>query len=679
MAETTSGPALRGPLTTVTTADRHAKNRERRVEYLELERQLSEGDDTLTPRARARVEQRMRALVSAAVSENMGLVDLVARKFLNSRTSSAEDFMAAGTAALWEAWMMWDPDRGTPFSQFAKPYIKGAVNREVNRQEKPHLPYSTWTNIPKVTAAQTKLAAQLGRAPKVEEIAAAASLTPSMVETAMAPRPTSLDAPLRGSDEPGASLYAVVASQEASTVVAFEDDDLLSRIATALEQRPLVAWLLRHGLAGSGARDLSEIQALTGVGRETCRRLVETADLTVADALAHRVPLTSPVVEDLAAIAEGYRRTARGFRPTLEQLVIIRDDICSLTTAEETAARLGFDLEDLLDLVARLGSWIAKGRKEKPNTTYVPTAKAVQTALHQPSPQEPHASSAPKAPRAEQDTLFDTGPAKTRRPAKVKPTPKASTPAPKEVQIPFGYGVNIHRSVGFVVVFFPTRDTLSRFLAREYPQGSTLTGDLVMLVWRLVRLGRFGDLERVNDNAAWLRLVAEAYETLDVGLTRAREGVVTLLSNEVDLDEVESAATKAAWLAEREFSRLRGAIALVHEDPSARPALERARRELCRYLSTHDDLVPAGVRDLREGQARRVAEAAGLTVDVTDERLRAQVRERLHTLGLGADADLLVPRAIDFAARGELDAFFAVMEDRAGGDPAWESRLAVLA
>lgn len=668
---TGNGPA------TVSVEVAHGRNRDLRVEYLGLEKQLTEPG--VTPEVVRRVKYRQARILDQVVKANAGLVQQFVSPFSNEASSAVEDYRQEGFLSMIDAWKRWDPE-SAPFASFAWHYVRGAVNRSVRLIEKPQINYNEWSAIPTVRATRTRLATTLGREPSVQEVATATGLYPGVVERALTPSPTSLDAPLRG-EEDGASLYGVIANR-AIEATADVDTSLVVRCAELLDARQLPVWLLRTGMAGSTPLDLASVSALTVIDRETCRRL----DLTSHASLTARhgekfVASTTPIEVIMAA----YRSATSGLRPTLTQLEAIRDDIFALTPADQTAARVGMSLAQLIDVVSALGTWLARGAKSAVVTDFVPVERAAQAALHQPAVVLTSQKRPGAVTQTAQEGLFGPVPEKRRASSKKKRrSVKRTAKSGRTVLIPSGYvkskeqARDVRRALATIVAQYPNQSTLTRFLARVYPLDTqALRGEVVMLTWRLATLNRLGGLD-VAYVPRFLHSIADAYDTLELARQRALDGLSSLLDPTVtDLDVLSDAVVKAQWLAEREMLRIGDAIKLVR-DGSSHDLVAREREYLARRVNA-DLVVPTDVASLTEGQARRITEAAGLAVDRPDERVRTRLRDQLVELGLSTDLDQLLPMAIAFDTRGDLESFIEVLAGRAAGDPEWETRLATLA
>ena len=150
-----------------------------------------------------------------------------------------EDLASVGAVALITAAEAYDPARGVPFGAYARQRILGAFSDELRSTD--------WAGrgarqrITAITALQERLAAQLHRAPTVEELAAALGDAPSAVRETLAfaaRRLTEIDTDVAGtlrSELPGPEEAAVIAERERIMRAAIEAlPDRMRRIVVDL-------------------------------------------------------------------------------------------------------------------------------------------------------------------------------------------------------------------------------------------------------------------------------------------------------------------------------------------------------------------------------------------------------------------------------------------------------------
>jgi DNA-directed RNA polymerase sigma subunit (sigma70/sigma32) len=228
----------------------------------------------------ARHEREMRRIEDAFIRRNRGLAVSVAKPFASGGRSSsyAEDYINAAWAKLWEAFLMWDPAKGT-FATFSRMYITGDVLREVHINEDHEKSYGDFTATPKVRATQVRLERQLGRAPTFAEIAEACGETVTLVERSLMPRASSLDTPVGDGEMTRGDLV----SETGQGLPGFEIDDdvdedmVLAHLSGKLDDAELFVMLRRHGLDGAPAQSLTEVGLHLERNRESVRRLESSA------------------------------------------------------------------------------------------------------------------------------------------------------------------------------------------------------------------------------------------------------------------------------------------------------------------------------------------------------------------------------------------------------------------
>lgn len=156
-------------------------------------------------------EHEQVALRERLVSQHIGLVEFLARRFRN-RGEPLEDLVQVGTIGLLKAIERFDLDREVEFSTYATPTIVGELKR--------HFRDKGWAvRVPRrlqelhleLTKVVGHLGQDLGRSPTVAEIAEATGASEETVleglEIAQAYNFTSLDAPI-DTDDGGSTSFA---------------------------------------------------------------------------------------------------------------------------------------------------------------------------------------------------------------------------------------------------------------------------------------------------------------------------------------------------------------------------------------------------------------------------------------------------------------------------------------
>lgn len=146
-----------------------------------------------------------RASRDRLVEELMPLVRSLARRYAG-RGEPVEDLVQVGAIGLIKAIDRFDLERGVELSTYAVPTIVGEIRRHFrDRSWSVHVPRRMKELSLRVSRLVDELSSELGRAPTVAEIAAAADVEEEDViealETARAHTPTSLSTPVDASGE----------------------------------------------------------------------------------------------------------------------------------------------------------------------------------------------------------------------------------------------------------------------------------------------------------------------------------------------------------------------------------------------------------------------------------------------------------------------------------------------
>lgn len=268
--------------------DFRGPNAQMRYEYLACNLRIQQAREAGDAEAERRARADREEIATAFLRKNTRLAQAAATPLMIRSESSAEHLQAA-LLGLWEAFVGtdptavdgvrvdergrlhpvggWDPAKGT-FATWAGSHISGKVKRSVCSTEGAFtgMSYHTWGNRPKVEAARVKLTNELGHAPSVAQIAAAANVTEATVRACMTAAPSSLDALV--SSDSATSLGDIVVLESApagpATDKAFEAFASRAHKARGMD---LMVLLLREGVLGLEPRSVVQTADRLGIGR----------------------------------------------------------------------------------------------------------------------------------------------------------------------------------------------------------------------------------------------------------------------------------------------------------------------------------------------------------------------------------------------------------------------------
>jgi hypothetical protein len=391
--------------------------------------------------------------------------------------------------------------------------------------------------------------------------------------------------------------------------------------------------------------------------------------------------------------------------------------LVQMYSLEEIAEYCKKTTDDVIDEIARYGSWIRQGRKYSGFTVVWademgPKMRTdLQSRLFQTTGMVPGGTGTVR--KEQVDALVDAHiqRAELRMGLGVKAS-KKNGPAPKKLFRVFGElseedqkrlrnregvrdlgllevaadasfrparlaGRDITGAMSAMFAAQPDRETAVRYKQRTSEREKVLTFEHVSLVWLFSRIGRLDDIGEVNgDSAALGHCFADGYDLLEVTRSSAMQALSALCEGGLSLQEVKDAIVRLRPLHESVADRIEGALRAAERGESRH--LDRELLWLRRTVEANPlSIVVRDISEMRAGQVLRTAQAAGLHTGGSSRVEETEIRNQLQMLGLVGDADQLVPTGVAAVRAGLADTFWEAVERRADGDPKWDAELVV--
>lgn len=234
-------------------------------------RNIVQGDALLAQYAQSRAPDLRDAIVEAYLY----IAEIVARKF-SGRGVDYDDLYQVAALALVKGVDRFDVDKGVKFASFITPTMVGEVrNYFRDRSRTIRLPRRSAQMARELREAKARLEQQLGRSPRVDELAESMGISEADVLEALelgnAMTPASLDAQVTEEDsETSLSSFLGFSDPGYSD---FEQNDMLKRAMSALDdrQRTVIAARFFEG------RSQREVAAQLDISQMTVSRIERQA------------------------------------------------------------------------------------------------------------------------------------------------------------------------------------------------------------------------------------------------------------------------------------------------------------------------------------------------------------------------------------------------------------------